>query len=108
MSYVERCRCGYTETVWPAAPPAYDAVRVPCPRCGTTGLFLAGDSDELAPLGKYRDALKHEVNEFQNAYIRAALKQSGWNVSKAARESGLDRVYLHRLMRKHGIRRGET
>ena len=31
------------------------------------------------------------------------LKRAGGNVSQAAREGGLDRVYLHRLIKKHGI-----
>ncbi len=31
------------------------------------------------------------------------LRRAGGNVSRAAREGGLDRVYLHRLIKKYGI-----
>ena len=34
---------------------------------------------------------------------RISAELAGGNVSKAAREGGLDRVYLHRLIKKYGI-----
>jgi two-component system nitrogen regulation response regulator NtrX len=41
-----------------------------------------------------REALIHE------------LKQTGWNVSAAAKNLGIDRASLHRKMKRHGIVRG--
>ena len=36
--------------------------------------------------------------------IRALLEEAGGNMSKAARMAGMDRMYLHRLVQKHGLR----
>jgi DNA-binding NtrC family response regulator len=32
------------------------------------------------------------------------LEAAGGNMSKAARTAGMDRMYLHRLVQKHGLR----
>lgn len=52
----------------------------------------------------YRTARQVAVDAFEAAYIREALEYTEGNVSEAAREADLDRVYFHRLMRKHGIK----
>ncbi len=44
------------------------------------------------------------VDQFERAYIRAALDACGGNMTKAARMAGIDRMYLHRLVQKHGSR----
>jgi DNA-binding NtrC family response regulator len=46
------------------------------------------------------------VNGFERSYVRALLEASGGNVSRAARAGGMDRMYLHRLVQKHGLRAG--
>ncbi|MCB9594344.1 MAG: sigma-54-dependent Fis family transcriptional regulator [Sandaracinaceae bacterium] len=47
-----------------------------------------------------------EPAELSEEQIRAALEATGWVVSRAYRELGLEsRHVLHRLMRKHGIER---
>jgi DNA-binding NtrC family response regulator len=51
----------------------------------------------------YKETKERLLQEWEKNYIEDLLRQSGGNVSKAAREGGLDRVYLHRLMKKHGI-----
>ena len=45
-----------------------------------------------------------EVTAFERAYLAALLEQAGGNMSKAARTAGIDRMYLHRLVQKHGLR----
>lgn len=47
--------------------------------------------------------LHHEMGR---SYIKFVLRQSGGNVSEAARTLCLERAYLHRLMKKLGIQRG--
>ena len=44
------------------------------------------------------------VDKFERAYLAALLEQAGGNMSKAARTAGIDRMYLHRLVQKHGLR----
>jgi DNA-binding NtrC family response regulator len=51
----------------------------------------------------YREAKERLLSEWERTFILDLLKRTGGNVSRAAREGGLDRVYLHRLMKKHGI-----
>jgi DNA-binding NtrC family response regulator len=46
------------------------------------------------------------VDGFERAYLGALLEACGGNMSKAARTAGMDRMYLHRLVQKHGLRGG--
>ena len=46
------------------------------------------------------------VDTFERAYLGALLEAAGNNMSKAARMAGMDRMYLHRLVQKHGLRGG--
>jgi DNA-binding NtrC family response regulator len=57
--------------------------------------------DVAIPFKVAKDAL---IDQFERAYIRAALDASGGNMTKAARLAGIDRMYLHRLVQKHGNR----
>ncbi len=58
-----------------------------------------GESSELfsMPFKKAKDTL---IDRFHSEYISRVLSRNAGNVSKAARESGLKRQYLHRLMRE--------
>ena len=44
------------------------------------------------------------VDTFERGYLAALLESCGGNMSKAARTAGMDRMYLHRLVQKHGLR----
>jgi DNA-binding NtrC family response regulator len=55
-------------------------------------------ADEILSM-PFKDAKERLLEEFQARYIRHSLERHSGNVSKAARESGLKRQYLHRLMR---------
>jgi DNA-binding NtrC family response regulator len=49
-------------------------------------------------------AKEQSVSDFERRYLGALLAWSGGNISKAARQAGMDRMYLHRLVTKHGFR----
>jgi DNA-binding NtrC family response regulator len=44
------------------------------------------------------------VGQLERAFVIEALRRNDWNVSRAARETGLLRPNFHAMMRKHGIR----
>ena len=53
------------------------------------------------PLHEARDRL---VEDFERRYLEALLERTSGNVSAAAREAGVDRRYMQRLLAKHGLR----
>jgi transcriptional regulator with GAF, ATPase, and Fis domain len=60
-------------------------------------------ADIEVPFTSAKDAI---IADFERAYLSALLKWSGGNISKAARKAGMDRMYLHRLLQRHGLRDG--
>lgn len=63
---------------------------------GLVGPTIAADEIFTMPFKEAKDKL---MEEFQTQYISKILAKHSGNVSQAARESGLKRQYLHRLMR---------
>jgi two-component system response regulator GlrR len=72
------------------------------------------DGDESAPVRTpsaavvdprlpYAEARRQALEVFEQAYVRALLDVHGGKVAVAARAAGIDRVYLYRLMRRHGV-----
>jgi DNA-binding NtrC family response regulator len=59
------------------------------------------DVDLRVPFKLAKDAA---VDTFERNYLAALLDAAGGNVSKAARNGGMDRMYLHRLIQKHSLR----
>ena len=53
----------------------------------------------------YKEAKMKWIDHFEVSYITSLLQQNSGNVAAAAREAGVDRTYLFRLMRKYGIQR---
>jgi len=54
----------------------------------------------------FKEAKETMVERFEHDYLVALLEWANGNVSRAARKAGLDRMYLHRLLQRHGLRRG--
>jgi DNA-binding NtrC family response regulator len=50
----------------------------------------------------YKVAKEALVDSFERAYVRAVIAACNGNMTKAARMAGIDRMYLHRLVQKHG------
>jgi DNA-binding NtrC family response regulator len=76
-------------------------LREPLP-AGKRQAAAAGDPDLRLPFKRAKDAM---VDAFERNYLGALLDAAGGNVSKAARNGGMDRMYLHRLIQKHGLHR---
>ena len=53
----------------------------------------------------YKQARAEVLAEFEKHYVAGILTKCQGNVSKAARTAGIDRVYLHRLIKKYGLTR---
>ncbi|GMU59371.1 MAG: hypothetical protein AMXMBFR34_11340 [Myxococcaceae bacterium] len=51
----------------------------------------------------YHQAREDALAAFEHDFVAHLLRTFDGNVSKAAREAGIDRVYLHKLIKKHGI-----
>jgi transcriptional regulator with GAF, ATPase, and Fis domain len=62
----------------------------------------------LPPLGSvelpFKEAKDQVIADFERAYLGELLRWAGGNVSKAARKAQLDRMHLHRLFQRYGLR----
>ncbi|MBX3269157.1 MAG: sigma 54-interacting transcriptional regulator [Sandaracinaceae bacterium] len=59
---------------------------------------------QVDPEKPYAEAREHALALFERDYVRALLEHHEGNVSAAARAAGMARPYLHRLLRRHGLR----
>jgi DNA-binding NtrC family response regulator len=51
----------------------------------------------------FREAKERTIQDFHVRYIQELLRESGGNISRAAETAGIQRQYLHRLMKEAGI-----
>jgi len=58
--------------------------------------------DARVPFKIAKDAA---VDAFERAYVSTLLDDAAGNVSRAARNAGMDRMYLHRLIQKHELKK---
>jgi two-component system response regulator GlrR len=52
----------------------------------------------------YAESRQAALDRFEKEYVEALLEAHRGKVTDAARAAGMDRVYLHRLMKRHGLR----
>jgi DNA-binding NtrC family response regulator len=64
--------------------------------------FFPELTQEVARLS-FKEAKDKMIDLFHNQYIVALLRESGGNISRAAEIAGIQRQYLHRLMKEAGI-----
>ena len=58
----------------------------------------------LDPTATYADARTAALAVFERRWLEALLAHHGGNVSEAARSAEINRPYLHKLLRRHGLR----
>ena len=51
----------------------------------------------------YRQAKEQWVNDFERRYVAWLLREAKGNISRAARRAEMDRKYLYKLKKKHGL-----
>ena len=67
-------------------------------------------ADEAPALGAvdatqpFKEEKARLVDAFERRYLAALLERNGGNVSRSAREAGIERAYLQRLVKKFGLR----
>ena len=66
---------------------------------------LAAPMRPSDPGRPYLEARAEALAAFERDYAAALLARSEGNVAAAARSAGIDRAYLHRLLRRHGLHR---
>jgi DNA-binding NtrC family response regulator len=79
-----------------------------------TDLGLSGPEERLMPdlnrknaMMNFKDAKEENIRLFHEHYIMNLLKQSHGNISKASETAGIQRQYLHRLMKESLIEANE-
>ena len=60
------------------------------------------EEDQMAEI-PFREAKERAIQYFHHQYIRRLLEQHGGNISRAAEAAGIQRQYLHRLIKEAGI-----
>jgi DNA-binding NtrC family response regulator len=73
----------------------------------STGVLPTAQSEVSAAVDvsvPYKVAKEALIDGFERAYVRAVIAACNGNMTKAARMAGIDRMYLHRLVQKHGSR----
>ena len=59
-----------------------------------------GAASWTCPSRKPRSSL---IEGFERDYLKSLIERCEGNISRAAREADIDRVYLRKLLRKHGL-----
>jgi len=80
----------------------------PTLRRGAGGSASAGPINGIDLCVPFRIAKDALIDSFERSYLSQLLEAAGGNMSKAARTAGMDRMYLHRLVQKHGLRGGRN
>jgi DNA-binding NtrC family response regulator len=51
----------------------------------------------------FKEAKERLIEGFERDYLKSLLERCEGNVSRASREAGIDRFYLRKLLKKHGL-----
>jgi DNA-binding NtrC family response regulator len=62
---------------------------------------VVGVVDLSVPLKEARGRI---ASEFEHKYVRSLLTWAGGSVTRAARKADIDRISLHRMIQRHGLK----
>lgn len=82
----------------PALPAAAIEAPAPAPAAEPASMQMAAFTDKT-----FKDAKEAWLSAFEGDYLKAVLERNNYNISRAARESDIDRKYLRKLMKKYDI-----
>jgi len=87
------------------APPQSDLTTGDKPRSGHE---MTGPPDDDHKPGRlsYSDARRRVLDDFERSYVTEILTEARGNVARAARLGQMDRTYLIKLIRRHGLSAG--
>ncbi len=76
---------------------------------GTMRSIRHDTTPEPAPLSfpsdkPFKDAKNELIEHFEKEYLQELLSRNNNNISRSAREAGIERAYLQRLVRKYGLK----
>jgi DNA-binding NtrC family response regulator len=61
--------------------------------------------ERLPPTHSFKAAKRELVTEFEERRLRELLERTGWNIARAARESGIHRKTIERKLKRYNLRR---
>jgi DNA-binding NtrC family response regulator len=68
-----------------------------------SAIGLATPSAPALTAAAFHEAKHRLITEWERAYLQQLLERAEGNVARAARAGGLDRPYLYRLLKRHGL-----
>ena len=81
---------------------AHDALTPPPAPIASPPSFVASSAESVLDL-PFKEAKGRLVDSFEREYLVHLLARHRGNISRAADEAGIDRNYVHRLIKKHGL-----
>jgi transcriptional regulator with GAF, ATPase, and Fis domain len=82
---------------------AKDALRSSQPAIEAAGPAASDEASAVAFNQPFKEFRERWIDHGEREYLRRLLEHHGRNVPAAAEAAGLDRTYVYRLIRKHGL-----
>lgn len=79
------------------------SIDIPAPSLSPAQPIAKGTPDIDYASMTFKEAKEEWLSCFEGEYIRKLLERNHFNISQASRESGIDRKYFRKLMKKYGI-----
>jgi DNA-binding NtrC family response regulator len=70
---------------------------------GEAGMPASANAETVAFDLPFKEFRERWIDQGEREYLRRLLDRHGRNVPAAAETAGLDRTYVYRLIRKHGL-----